>query len=65
MWSHHIAEFQLRYTGLVGVLETFWAGVSEADPRLQPHPVFGVANWRRRAIPMGVHGDGVPYGRDE
>lgn len=40
-------------------LESFWCDMEES-PQLRNHPVRSVPNWRRRAIPLSLHGDGVP-----
>ena len=44
-------------------LADFWAGMRHDDPRLRSHPVTRVENFRERAVPMKLHGDGVPVGK--
>ena len=40
-------------------LEKFWD--SQANhPNLKDHPMTKRANWKRRAVPIAIHGDGVP-----
>ena len=40
-------------------LERFWT--SQADhPSMTGHPMRGVHNWKRRAVPISLHGDDVP-----
>jgi hypothetical protein len=42
-------------------LEEFWTEVERRnDPKLVNHPMKRRKNWRRRAIPITIHGDGVP-----
>ena len=42
----------------------FWTEVaSRRDPRLQHHPTLEKPGWMDRAIPLMVHGDGVPVTR--
>ena len=41
------------------VLESFWEAVSE-HPGVRRHPVKQVPGYRSRAVPLVLHGDGVP-----
>ena len=43
------------------MLEEFWDTVEDrGDPRLEGHPMVERDDWKRRAIPIMVHGDAVP-----
>lgn len=45
----------------VNTPRTFWDGcLSRADPRLTDHPMRQLPRWRDQAIPIAIHGDGVP-----
>ena len=45
-------------------LEGFWREVaSRRDPRIAKHPMCLVPGWQRRAVPILLHGDGVPVAR--
>ena len=44
-------------------LSNFWDSVPVNDPRLTGHPVRGTLDYRQRAIPLRLHGDGVPVGK--
>ncbi len=41
------------------VLEHFWNEM-ESNPQFINHPVKKIPNYKRRAIPVSIHGDGVP-----
>ena len=42
-------------------LAEFWDNVEALkDPRLHDHPMCQHTNWKQRAIPSCLHGDGVP-----
>ncbi len=42
-------------------LDEFWSEVQRRrDPRLHNHPITKRKNWKRRAIPICIHGDGAP-----
>ena len=40
-------------------LQEFWAEMRDS-PQLQGHPILAVPNYQSRAIPLALHGDGVP-----
>ena len=47
-------------SGSIDALENFWGEmVGRRDPRLRYHPMCAQPDWKRRAIPFAVHGDGV------
>ena len=62
---HHPEEFRRRFLGSQddSVLSRYWGALRSDDPRLAHHPVTCQADWRKRAIPGRLHGDGVPYGK--
>ena len=42
-------------------LEAFWNAMEQNDdPRLRDHPMKSRANWKKKAVPIVVHGDAVP-----
>lgn len=43
-------------------LEEFWNGVeASGDPRLLNHPMCQVPGWKRKFVPIFLHGDGVEF----
>ena len=42
-------------------LESFWNRVRPDDPRLANNPMVGKADWRRRAIPLVLHGNAMQF----
>ena len=74
LWAHHKPVFWRRMFGATypmeghTVLTNFWAGLSPRDPRVpfltDAFVRAGVAadpeDFRRRAIPVNLHGDAVP-----
>ena len=64
---HHPEEFRRRFLGSQddSVLSRYWGALRDDDPRLAHHPVTCQADWRKRAIPGRLHGDGVPYGKSK
>ena len=56
--------FNFKFLGRNGgpdKLEDFWTDVERrGDPRLLNHPMKRRPRWKRRAIPITVHVDGVP-----
>ena len=46
-------------------LEDFWNSFNPRDRRLATHTITTVPNYKSRAIPMRVHSDGVPVGRNK
>ncbi len=58
-------RFNQLFVGGVGdmaaALEAFWSEVERRnDPRLKDHPMTRKRQWKRRAIPLAIHGDAVP-----
>ena len=41
------------------ILEGFWNSQT-GNPALESHPILKIPNWKRRAIPLKIHGDSVP-----
>ena len=65
LWQRHRPIFNKFMLGLQegceNASETFWEGcIAREDPRLHGHPVLARANWKKFAIPLALHGDGVP-----
>ena len=44
-------------------LRDFWTRIDADDPRIRAHPVLRVERYADRAIPLRLHGDGVPIGK--
>ena len=64
-WSYQNDKrlFQRLFLGNVDTAtraETWNTLLERGDPRLQTHPMRGEENWQQRALPLGLHGDGVP-----
>ena len=72
LFHNHPRSWSVRFLGADvpvdqagDILERFWASVSDAEPRKEaiaaafPH----VRNLWRKAVPIRVHGDGVPVTR--
>ena len=45
-------------------LEEFWGKIKPNDPSLVGNPMCSKPNWRKRAIPIVLHGDGVSFTRN-
>ena len=59
LWKNYNSHF---IDSLASGLQEFWDSVSPEDPRLQRHPMLvEKEGWRRRAVPIVVHGDGVRF----
>ena len=59
-WTVHTAQFQVRVVGSEASLSNFWAKIKENDP-LWAHPGLADRSKLDVCIPLGVHGDGVPF----
>ena len=59
LYEHHRSVFNERILPDVSELERFWTSMSD-HPQLVNHPVKERRDWKRRAIPVCIHGDGVP-----
>ena len=59
LYEQHQDTFKERILPDVDELETFWNAM-EDNPQLRDHPVLNRRDWKRRAIPLVLHGDGVP-----
>ena len=53
------ATFRKRIFGAEGAMERFWEQMQN-HPALEDNPVTTKRNWKKRYIPFGLHGDGVP-----
>ena len=53
------ATFRKRMFGAEGAMERFWEQMQN-HPALEDNPVTTRRNWKKRYIPFGLHGDGVP-----
>ena len=62
MFKDYPNEFGKFVIGLCSPVE-FWTGMTEEDPRLRNHPVTRIKDFKKRAVPMKLHGDGVPVGK--
>ena len=59
LYEQHQDTFKERILPDVDELERFWNDM-EDNPQLKDHPVLYRRDWKRRAIPLVLHGDGVP-----
>jgi len=59
LYKEYRHAWQNVFLGEPGKLEKFWEDMS-SHPGLQSHPVKLLSDWRRRAIPLSIHGDGTP-----
>ena len=53
------ATFRKRMFGAEGAMERFWEQMQN-HLALEDNPVTTKRNWKKRYIPFGLHGDGVP-----
>ena len=54
--------FPRKFQSLLGNgIQQFWGKVSDDDPRLVNHPVLMIDNWKKKALPLLLHGDGVRF----
>ena len=59
LYHSYRPAFEQYILGREGAIATFWADVAD-DPQYRRHPVKGRPNHGTHAIPLGIHGDGVP-----
>ena len=64
LYFHDRKRFEQVFFGSlssVAARQAFWQEAERRDdPRLQDHPMIDRADWQKFAIPLAVHGDGVP-----
>jgi hypothetical protein len=69
MWIDAISKLPEAETMLgLETVETFWNNVSPHDPRLLAnggHPMLQVPNYKRKFVPLWLHGDGVEYSEND
>jgi hypothetical protein len=59
MYSHHHDAFESRIRGADGKMATFWSTM-EGNPQFERHPVKDRQGFEQFAVPLSIHGDGVP-----
>ena len=59
MFQHYPAAFQERVVGKPGALEEFWQEFA-GNPMLEGHELLTRAGYKTKAVPLSLHGDGVP-----
>ena len=59
MWENEEQAFQQFIQGGPGQIEAFWNEMA-ASPQLANHPLRHVPDYQHVAIPIAIHGDGVP-----
>jgi hypothetical protein len=59
VFAEYPTAFQGRILGRSGRLEQFWQDM-ETHPQMSSHPLRARADYRQKAIPLSLHGDGVP-----
>ena len=42
-------------------LEQFWNQVHPEDPRMHNHPMLSVLDWKKKFVPLLLHGDGAGF----
>jgi len=67
MFAHIYTYFPERFKNIFlggsdgASLENFWSEVClRRDPRMRFHPMVNSPQWKKRAVPLSVHGDAVP-----
>jgi hypothetical protein len=53
-------EFRRVVLGKPGEIQAYWDGANLNDPRYRRIDIASIPNYRERAIPLRVYGDGVP-----
>eukprot|EP00974_Lingulodinium_polyedra_P102564 9931994-Lingulodinium_polyedra.AAC.1 len=64
MYEHNRPEFD-KYVCGPSPLSDFWNHLDESHPWMLTHPVRLVPNYRNCAVPLRLHGDGVPIGKGQ
>ena len=60
MYTHYPDSFTKNMVpGGCEELQKFWGDVG-GRPQLEGHPIKGRMGWKRKAVPIGIHGDEVP-----
>ena len=59
MWESQRSAFQQFIQGAAGEIEAFWRAMA-GNPQLLEHHVHLLHNYQHTAIPIALHGDGVP-----
>ena len=59
MYHKYPAAFQERILGAPGALENFWKQ-SAGNPALVGHDLLARNGYQSKAVPVSLHGDGVP-----
>jgi len=66
LWMHHFSsqlQNTLLFQGFFGTerLEEFWKQVDLKGPRWRDHSFHTKPNWKKRCIPLLLHGDGAEF----
>ena len=61
MWEFNRGEFKKCCLG-TAPLSNFWDNVERDSLQLAGHPLLGMHDFVQKAIPLRMHGDGVPIG---
>lgn len=68
MFSNLAKGYNSKFDSLMAIegVEQFWSGAEKTmDDRLSRHPMTLEKDWKKRTIPVFIHGDGVEFqGRD-
>ena len=59
MWQYQPKAFQEYVQGPSGQIQAFWKEMA-GNPQLAGHPIRREPNYQNTAIPIAIHGDGVP-----
>ena len=59
LYEHYPETFKEKICPNSATLEHFWAAMAR-NPQLVDHPVTSIPDYNKFAIPISIHGDGVP-----
>ena len=62
MYPKYPVAFMNYVRGEEDAIPNFWASIKADDPRMFRHPVAEQPEFETNAIPLRLHGDGVPFG---
>ena len=69
-WLSSLQHPDLQYElealfGSTADLEEFWNSQLPEDPKWKGHPMLKKKNWKQKAIPVVIHGDGASYQKND
>ena len=64
MFEYMFSTFPAAFMELLAKnVRKFWDEVNPSDPRLLGHPLLEKGNYREKAVPLVLHGDGAQFAR--